>query len=93
MKFKIPRVDKQRIKKQLKRYTPNKDGAKNLSEDVGRGLDTLSDFVDRKTEKNDPIYSEPVYKKPKAEDTSDLVLTRGPIEIADKKKLESLQDA
>ena len=82
MKFKLPRMNWTRVKKQLKRYTPNKAGAKHLEEDVGYGLDSLSDFVDRKTEKSDPIYSEPVYKKPEPEDTSDLVLTRGHIDYA-----------
>ena len=82
MKFKLPRVDWSRVKTQLKRYTPNKAGAKRLEEDVGHGLDHLSDFVDRKTERHDPIYSEPVYKKPEAEDTSDLILTRGHIDYS-----------
>ena len=82
MKFKLPRMDKDRVKKQLKRYTPNKDGARHLSEDVGHGLDTFSDFVDRKTEKNDPIYSEPVYKKEKTEPAEDLVLTQGHIDYS-----------
>ena len=80
MKFKFPRIDWDRIKKQLKRYTPNKKGAKNLGEDVGHGMDALSDLIDRKTEASDPIYSEPVYRKPKEEETPDLVLTRGPID-------------
>ena len=80
MKFKLPRVDWSRVKQQLKRYTPNKAGAKRLEEDVGHGLDHLSDFVDRKTERHDPIYSEPVYKKSEAEDSSDLILTRGHID-------------
>ena len=82
MKFKLPRVDWSRVKQQLKRYTPNKAGAKRLEEDVGHGLDHLSDFVDRKTERHDPIYSEPVYKKNQAEDTSDLVLTCGHIDYS-----------
>ena len=80
MKRKFPRIDWSRFKKQMKRYTPNKSGAKNLGEDVGHGMDALSDLVDRKSEKNDPIYSEPVYRKPQPEDTSDLVLTRGHID-------------
>ena len=81
MKFKFPRIDLSRVKKQMKRYTPNKEGAKRLEEDVSHGLDNLSDFVDRKTERNDPIYFEPVYKKPTTEDTPDLVLTRGHIDF------------
>ena len=80
MKFKFPRVDWSRVKKQLKRYTPNKTGAKNLGEDLGHGLDALSDYVDRKTEKNDPIYSEPVYRKPQIDEQEERVLTRGPID-------------
>ena len=82
MKSKLPKIDLTRVKRQLKRYTPNKAGAQRLGEDVGHGLDALSDLVDRKTERNDPIYSEPVYKKPQAEDTSDLILTRGHIDYA-----------
>ena len=82
MKFKFPRIDLTRVKKQMKRYTPNKEGAKRLEEDVSHGLDNLSDFVDRKTERNDPIYFEPVYKKPAAEDNPDLVLTRGHIDYS-----------
>ena len=82
MKRKFPRVDWSRVKQQLKRYTPNKAGAKRLGEDVGHGMDQLSDLVDRKTERLDPIYSEPVYKKPRIEDKGDLVLTRGPIDYS-----------
>ena len=82
MKFKRPRIDLQSLRQKLKRYTPDKTGVKNLGEDVGRGLDTFSDFVDKKTEKNDPIYSEPVYKKEKAEPVEDLVLTRGHIDYS-----------
>ncbi len=82
MKFKFPRPDWTRVKKQLKRYTPNKTGVKNLGEDVGHGLDAISDRIDRATEHNDPIYSEPVYKKPEPVDTSDLVLTRGHIDYS-----------
>ena len=80
MKFKLPRPDWGRVKNQLKRYTPNKKGVRNLGEDVEHGLDAISDRIDRATEHSDPIYTEPVYKKPKVEDTSDLVLTRGPID-------------
>ena len=80
MKLKFPHVDWSRVKKQMKRYKPGKEGAQNLGEDVGHGMDALSDLVDRKTEKNDPIYSEPVYRKPQPVDTSDLVLTRGSID-------------
>ena len=82
MKFKLPRMDWTRIKKQMKRYTPNKEGAKHLGEDMEYGLDALSDRIDRATEHNDPIYSEPVYKKPRIEDTSDLLLTRGHIDYS-----------
>ena len=82
MKFKLPRINKDAVKKQLKRYTFNKAGVKNLGEDVGHGLDALSDRVDKTMEKSDPIYSEPVYKKEKPADTTDLVLTRGPIDYS-----------
>ena len=80
MKFKFPRPNWSRVKTQLKRYTPDKKGVENLGEDVEHGLDAISDRIDRATEHNDPIYSEPVYKKPKPVDTSDLILTRGPID-------------
>ena len=87
MKWQLPRkvADKTReifgkAKKQASRYTLNKEGAKRLGEDVGHGLDAISDRIDDATEHNDPIYSEPVYKKPKPVDTSDLVLTRGHID-------------
>lgn len=82
MKFKFPHPDWSRVKKQLKRYTPDKSGVKNLGEDVEHGLDAISDRIDDATEHNDPIYSEPVYKKPKPVDTSDLVLTRGHIDYS-----------
>ena len=80
MKFKLPRPDWGRVKNQLKRYTPNKKGVRNLGEDVEHGLDAISDRIDSATEHNDPIYSEPVYKKPAPADTSDLILTRGPMD-------------
>ena len=80
MKFKLPRPNWSRAKTQMKRYTPNKQGVRNLEEDVSNGLDLISDRIDSATEKNDPIYSEPVYKKPQPEDRSDLILTRGPID-------------
>ncbi len=82
MKHKRPRIDLDRIRQKFKRYTPDKTGVKNLGEDVGHGLDSFSDFVDKKTEKNDPIYSEPVYKKEKTEPSEDLVLTQGHIDYA-----------
>ena len=82
MKFKRPRINWSRIKKQLKRYTPNKSGVQHLKEDVGHGLDALSDRIDSATEHNDPIYSEPVYNKPKPEENADVVLTRGSIDYS-----------
>ena len=82
MKFKLPRINWSRIKKQLKRYTPNKSGVQHLKEDVGHGLDALSDRIDSATEHNDPIYSEPVYNKPKPEENADVVLTRGSIDYS-----------
>ena len=69
MKFKLPRPNWSRAKQQMKRYTPNKTGIKNLGEDVSNGLDAISDRIDSATEHNDPIYSEPVYKKPAPADT------------------------
>ena len=81
MKWRFPKFDKERIKRQLGRYTPNKEGMKNLGEDVENGLDALGDRMDAAIEKNDPIYSEPVYKKLSPEDTSDRVLVKGPIDV------------
>ena len=89
MKWQLPRkvADKTReifgkAKKQASRYTLNKEGVKHLGEDVEHGLDAISDRIDDATEHSDPIYSEPVYKKPKPTDTSDLVLTRGHIDYS-----------
>ncbi len=80
MKPKFPRVDIDRIKRRLKRYTFDKQGARRLGEDVEEGLDVLGNRLDRAIEPQDPIYSEPVYQKAPEEDTSDLVLTRGRID-------------
>ncbi len=87
MKWQFPRkvADKTReifgkAKKQASRYSLDKEGAKRLGEDVEHGLDILGDRLDTAIEPNDPIYSEPVYKKPPAEDASERVLTRGPVD-------------
>lgn len=78
-------VDKTRAmfdkaKKQASRYTLNQEGAKRLGEDVEHGLDALGDRLDAAIEPNDPIYTEPVHRKESPEDTSSLVLTRGPVD-------------
>ena len=86
MKWQFPRkvADKTReifgkAKKQASRYTRNKEGAKRLGEDVEQGLNVLGDRLDTAIEPNDPIYTEPVHKKPPVEDT-ERVLTRGPVD-------------
>lgn len=86
MKWQFPRkvADKTReilgkAKKQASRYTLNKEGAKRLGSDVEQGLNVLGDRLDTAIEPNDPIYHEPVHKKPPAEDT-ERVLTRGPVD-------------
>ncbi len=86
MKWQFPRkvADKTReilgkAKKQASRYTFNKEGAKRLGSDVEQGLNVLGDRLDTAIEPNDPIYHEPVHKKPPAEDT-ERVLTRGPVD-------------
>ena len=86
MKWQFPRkvADKTReifgkAKKQASRYTVNKEGAKRLGEDVEQGLNVLGDRLDTAIEPNDPIYTEPVHKKPPVEDT-ERVLTRGPVD-------------
>ena len=68
-----------KTKKQMSRYTLNKEGAQRLSEDVEKGLDVLSDRLDAAIEPNDPIYTQPIHRK-EPEDTSALVLNRGPVD-------------
>ena len=87
MKWQFPRrvADKTReifgkARKQASRYTFNKEGAKRLGSDVEQGLNVLGDRLDTAIEPNDPIYHEPVHKKPSAEQDADLVLTRGPVD-------------
>ena len=86
MKWQFPRkaADKTRelfgkAKKQASRYTFDKEGAKRLGSDVEQGLNVLGDRLDTAIEPNDPIYHEPVHKKPPTEDT-ERVLTRGPVD-------------
>ena len=86
MKWQFPRkvADKTReifgkAKKQASRFTLNMEGAKRLGEDVEQGLNVLGDRLDTAIEPNDPIYTEPVHKKPPVEDT-ERVLTRGPVD-------------
>ena len=86
MKWQFPRrvADKTReifgkARKQASRYTFDKEGAKRLGSDVEQGLNVLGDRLDTAIEPNDPIYTEPVHKKPPVEDT-ERVLTRGPVD-------------
>ena len=69
-----------KAKKQASRYTLNKEGAKRLGEDVEQGLNVLGDRLDTAIEPVDPIYSEPVHKKPAEHTAEDTVLTRGPVD-------------
>ncbi len=72
MRLKLPK---------FKRYKLNREGARELGRDVEAGLDRLGDRLDTAIEPNDPIYSEPVKKKPPADTTvEDLVLTKGRID-------------
>ena len=87
MKWQFPRkvADKAKdifgkAKKQASRYTLNKEGAKRLGEDVEQGLNVLGDRLDTAIEPVDPIYTEPVHKKPAAHTAEDTVLTRGPVD-------------
>ena len=86
MKWQFPRrvADKTRelfgkARKQASRYTFDKEGAKRLGSDVEQGLNVLGDRLDTAIEPNDPIYHEPVHKKPPTEDT-ERILTRGPVD-------------
>lgn len=86
MKWQFPRrmADKVRTvfgkaKKQVSRYTFNKEGAKRLGEDVEQGMIKLGNRIDTATEPSDPIYTEPVHRKP-AEAAPDKVLTKGPVD-------------
>ena len=86
MKWQFPRraADKIRTvfgkaKKQVSRYTLNKEGAKRLGEDVEQGMIKLGDRIDTAIEPNDPIYTEPVHRKP-AEEAPERVLTKGSVD-------------
>ena len=86
MKWQFPRraADKIRTvfgkaKKQVSRYTLNKEGAKRLGEDVEQGMIKLGDRIDTAIEPSDPIYTEPVHRKP-AEEAPERVLTKGPVD-------------
>ena len=86
MKWQFPRrvADKTRelfgkVKKKASRYSFDKEGAKRLGEDVEQGLNVLGDRLDTAIEPNDPIYTEPVHRKP-VENKAEQVLTRGPVD-------------
>ncbi len=83
MKLKLPRLELDRLKRRLRRYSPNKQGVERLGQDVEAGLDVLGDRLDAAIEPQDPIYSEPVHKRSAeeaAERAPEVVLTRGPID-------------
>ena len=69
-----------KVKKQASRYTLNKEGVKNLGEDVEQGMNYLGNRIDTAIEPNDPIYTEPIHQRP-AEAAEDKVLTRGPVDF------------
>ena len=86
MKWQFPRrvADKAKdifgkTKKQVSRYTLDKEGAKRLGEDVEQGMNYLGDRLDTAIEPSDPIYTEPVHRKD-TETAADTVLTRGPVD-------------
>lgn len=85
MKWQFPRkaADKTReifgkAKKQLRRYTFNKAGARELGRDVRKGANHLNDRLNTAMEREDPIYTEPVHRPPEVNE--DKVLTRGPVD-------------
>ena len=85
MKWQFPRkvADKTReilgkAKKQLRRYTFNKEGARELGNDVKKGANYLNDRLNTAMEREDPIYTEPVHRPPEVNE--DKVLTRGPVD-------------
>jgi hypothetical protein len=61
--------------KGFKRYF-RKEGGQLLVQDARNLGDSIGDRVDRKQEHLDPIYTRPIHR-PAAQDTEDLVLTRG----------------
>ena len=65
-------------KKQLRRYF-SKGGRVRFADDVRNLRDTLADRVDRRYERNDPIYSEPVLPVEQAQ-AEERVLIKGPID-------------
>lgn len=67
-------------KKSKSRYGFNKAGVERLGQNVEKGLDYLGDRLDTAIEPNDPIYSEPVHKRPAPADDRDMVLTRGRVD-------------
>ncbi len=77
MRLKLPRLKLPR----LKRYKLNREGARELGRDVEEGLDRLGDRLDTAIEPYDPIYTEPVKKRPAESTGEDLVLTKGRIDI------------
>ncbi len=79
MKPRTPRKEPGPIRRRLARYTPDKEGARRLGEDVEAGLDILGDRLDDAIEQSDPIYTEPIHRRP-AEKREDLVLTRGRVD-------------
>lgn len=69
-----------RIKGRVSRYTLNKEGAKRLEKDVEQGLNHLGDRLDVVMEPHDPIYQEPVHKKPREAEDARQVLTQGSVD-------------
>ena len=69
-----------RFKKRVSRYTLNKEGAKRLGQDVEQGMNYLGDRLDTAIEPMDPIYTEPVHRKPAESEPEDKVLTKGPVD-------------
>ena len=62
----------------FRRYPLNKAGAATLRQDVKNLRDSAADRVDRRYEREDPIYTEPIHPIP--EETEERVLVKGPMD-------------
>ncbi|MBQ4112489.1 MAG: cell division protein FtsW [Clostridia bacterium] len=86
MKWQFPRkvADKARelwgfTRKKAGRYSRDKEGLRLLGQDIRDVGDSISDRADRKQERLDPIYTEPIHR-PAPPEAEDLVLTRGRVD-------------
>ena len=58
-----------------------KDNKKRSGFSIRRAAQKLSDAYERDLEKNDPIYLEPIHKKPEEEIEENKVLCRGGVDV------------